>query len=67
MKYFDDVVNEVTDEYGVDLSGEEMRKIFESLSPDLRWEGTYYGWHKFSIKQDVIASVHKYMQERESC
>lgn len=66
MKTFEEVVNEITKEgYCERLSKGELRKIFESLSPEQRWEGVYYGWEQWGFWQEICEVVHKYMQARE--
>lgn len=66
MKTFEEVVNEITKEgYCVELPEEELQKIFESLSPKQRWEGTYHGWEQWGFWQEICETVHKYMQARE--
>lgn len=66
MKTFEEVVNDITREgYCIGLPEEELRTIFESLSPEQRWKGTYHGWDTWGFWQEVCKEVHKYMQARE--
>lgn len=66
MRMFDEVVNDITkDGYCVELTEEELRRLFEQLSPDLRWEGVYHGWEQWDLWQELCKEVHKYMRTRE--
>ena len=67
MKTFEEIVKKVANEYGECLTDKQVREVWESLSPEMQWQGTYYGWNQWSINQDIIQVTHKYMLERESC
>ena len=64
---FDEVVNDITkDGYCVELTEEECRKVFEMLTPWIRWKGACYGWDTSWVWSEVCETTHKYMQTRES-
>lgn len=66
MKTFDEVVNEtVKGGYGWLLHEPEMREIFESLPPELRWRGVYRGWQDGYVWMEVCRIVHEYIREGE--
>jgi len=66
MKAFDEVVNDITkDAYCVELTEAELRKVFEMLDNEIRWEGTYHGWEIWGLWREVCNTVHKYMKSKE--
>lgn len=64
MRMFDEVVNDITkDGYCVELDKDRLRQVFEMLTPEIRWEGTYYGWNTSWVWPKVCETVHEYMKE----
>lgn len=66
MKTFEEVVNDIVWEgYCERLDEEELRNVFDLLSPEVRWTGTYWGWQTYSIWNDIYNATNKYMRTRE--
>ena len=63
MRSFEEVVNDITNVgYCVELTEQGLRKVFEQLPDNLRWEGVYHGWVQWDIWQQLREEVHKYME-----
>ncbi|PFY49065.1 hypothetical protein [Bacillus toyonensis] len=66
MRAFNEVVNDITnDGYCVELDEHRLKQVFEALSHQTRWNGTYHGWQENSVWNEVCETVHQYMKDKE--